>query len=332
MKTVTENMKFNVSSTPHIRDKNGIDDIMLDVIIALLPAMFAGLMIFGQRALGVVVVSVLSCVGFEWIYQLIARKKSTIGDLSAVVTGMLIAFGMPATVPYYVVIVASFFAIIVTKQLFGGIGQNFMNPALAGRAFVLAAFPLAMTTFPVGKTDIFAKLTDVVTGATPLSPEYANAAPTVLEKLFGIYQNGNLIGGCLGETCGIAILIGFVYLLIRKVITPAIPLSFIGSVFVLTALLHKSAPESIQNPVIAVLSGGLLLAAIFMATDYVTSPTTTLGQIIFGIGCGVITCVIRFWGGYPEGITFAILLMNIMTPLIDKWTVPKPFGSVKEGK
>lgn len=329
---MTENLKLRVSSTPHIRDKSSVDDIMLDVIIALLPAMFAGLVIFGQRALGVVAVSVLSCVAFEWLCCIIGRKKSTLKDLSAVVTGMLIAFGMPATVPYYVVIIASFFAIVITKQLFGGLGQNFMNPALAGRAFVLAAFPLAMTTFPVGRTDIFAKLTDVVTGATPLSPEYANAVPSVLEKLFGVYKNGNLIGGCLGETCGIAILVGFVYLLIRKVISPAIPLSFIGSVFVLTALLHNSAPESIQNPVIAVLSGGLLLAAIFMATDYVTSPTTTSGQIIFGIGCGVITCIIRFWGGYPEGITFAILLMNIATPLIDKWTTPKPFGAVKGGK
>lgn len=332
MKSVTENLKLRVSSTPHIREKNSIDDIMLDVIIALLPAMFAGLLIFGQRALGVVVVSVLSSVAFEWLYQLIAHKKSTVHDLSAVVTGMLIAFSMPASVPYYVVIIADFFAIVITKQLFGGIGQNFMNPALAGRAFVLAAFPVAMTAFPVGRTDIFAKLTDVVTGATPLSPEYQNVAPTILEKLFGVYQNGNIIGGSLGETCSIALLIGFAYLLIRKVITPAIPLSFMGSVFVMTLFLHNYASESIQNPIMAVLSGGVLLTSIFMATDYVTSPTTTKGQIIFGIGCGVITCVIRFWGGYPEGVTFAILLMNVMTPLIDKWTVPKPFGSVKEGK
>lgn len=332
MKNVTENFKFLVSSTPHIREKNSIDDIMLDVIIALFPAMFAGLIIFGQRSLGVVLVSVLSCVAFEWLYCRIARKKSTIKDLSAVVTGMLIAFGMPATIPYYVVVVAAFFAIIITKQLFGGLGQNFMNPALAGRAFILAAFPAVMTSFPIERTDIFANIADTVTGATPLAAEYANVPPTVLEKLFGVYQNGNAIGGCLGESCSIALLIGFAYLLIRKVITPAIPLSYIGSVFVMSALFHDQAAPAMQNPLVAVMSGSVLLGAIFMATDYVTSPTTTKGQLIFGVGCGVITCIIRLWGGYPEGVTFAILLMNVLTPLIEKWTVPKPFGSVKEGK
>lgn len=325
-----ENLKLRVSSTPHIRENNSIDDIMLDVIIALMPATFAGLLLFGQRALGVVLISVLCSVGFELLYQIIAHKRKSIKDLSAVVTGMLIALSMPSGIPYYVVVIADLFAIVITKQLFGGIGQNFMNPALAGRAFVLAAFPVAMTSFVNERINLFESTADVVTGATPLSREYMGRIPTAAEHLLGRYADGGIIAGCIGETCGIALLIGFLYLLVRKVITPSIPVSYIGSVFVMTMLFGSAAPASVQDPVLGILSGGVLLGAIFMATDYVTSPTTLSGQIIFGIGCGVITCIIRFWGGYPEGVTCAILLMNVLTPLIDKWTVPKPFGSVKK--
>ncbi len=322
-----ENLKLKVSSTPHIREKNSIEDVMLDVIIALMPAAFAGVVLFGQRALLVMLVSVICCVGFEWIYQIVAHKKRTIGDMSAVVTGMLYAFCLPSNVPLYIVVVGAFVAIVIVKQLFGGIGQNFMNPALVGRAFVLASFPLAMTTFAIDKMNLFD--TTVITGATPLSSEFTGAVPTAWEQLFGVYESGYIIPGCIGETCGIALLIGFVYLIIRKVISARIPLAFIGSVMLMTLLCGESAVESIQNPITAVLSGGVLLGAIFMATDYVTSPTTPWGQIIFGIGCGVLTCVIRFWGGYPEGVSFAILLMNILTPLLDRWTMPKPFGKVK---
>ena len=323
-----ENLRLKVSSTPHVREKISIEDVMLDVIIALMPAAFAGVLIFGQRAFLVMLLSVICCVGFEWLYQRIAHKKSTIGDMSAVVTGMLYAFCLPVNVPLYIVVIGALVAIVIVKQLFGGIGQNFMNPALVGRAFVLASFPLAMTTYSLDKINFFDSA--AITGATPLSSEFQGQIPTAMEQLFGFYKSGQPIPGCIGETCAIALLIGFAYLLIRRVISVRIPFAFIGSVMVMTWLCGDFAVASAQNPVTAVLSGGVLLGAIFMATDYVTSPTTPLGQIIFGIGCGVLTCVIRFWGGYPEGVSFAILLMNILTPLLDRCTRPKPFGKVKE--
>lgn len=323
-----ENFRLKVSSTPHVREKISIEDVMLDVIIALMPAAFAGVLIFGQRAFLVMLLSVICCVGFEWLYQRIAHKKSTIGDMSAVVTGMLYAFCLPVNVPLYIVVIGALVAIVIVKQLFGGIGQNFMNPALVGRAFVLASFPLAMTTYSLDKINFFDGA--AITGATPLSSEFQGQIPTAVEQLFGVYKTGQPIPGCIGETCAIALLIGFAYLLIRRVISIRIPLAFVVSVMVMTWLCGDFAVASAQNPITAVLSGGVLLGAIFMATDYVTSPTTPLGQIIFGIGCGVLTCVIRFWGGYPEGVSFAILLMNILTPLLDRCTRPKPFGKVKE--
>lgn len=326
MKNVEEKLNLRVSSTPHIRSNSAVDDIMLDVIIALMPAAFAGVVYFGRRALAVMIVSVLSCVCFELIYEIIAHKKRTVNDFSAVVTGLLLALVMPVSVPYYAVVIGAFISIVITKQLFGGIGQNFMNPALIGRAFLLASFPVAMTTYPVGRMEIFEKAADVVCGATPLSKEYTGAVPTITEELLGRYSTGVPIGGCIGETCAAALLLGFVYLLIRRVISARIPLSFLGTVMLFSLLFGKNASPVAANPVLAVLSGGVLLAAIFMATDYVTSPTTPKGQIIYGIGCGAITCIIRFWGGYPEGVTYAILLMNVLTPLLDKMTVPKPFG------
>lgn len=325
MNKVIENLKLRVSSTPHIREKNSIDDIMLDVIIALMPAAFAGVIFFGQRALSVMLLSVICCVGFEALYQLVAHKKRTVKDLSAVVTGMLLAFVMPPAVPYYVVVISSLIAIVVAKQLFGGLGQNFMNPALTGRAFALASFPVVMTTFNAGRIDLFEKTVDVETMATPLSSEYTGALPTIMEQFMGKFSNGTSIPGCIGETCALAILVGFIYLLVRKVITARIPLTYMASVAVMQLLVGGT----VQEAILAVLSGGVMLGAVFMATDYVTSPTTKCGQIIFGIGCGVMTCVIRFWGGYPEGVTYAILLMNVLSPLLDKWTVPKAFGKVK---
>ena len=323
-----EDLKFKISSTPHVRANCSTQDIMLDVVIALMPAAFAGVFLFGQRALAVLAVSVLACVGFELIYQLVAHKKVTVNDFSAVVTGMLLGLTMPSGVPYYVIVVAAFISIIVTKQLFGGLGQNFMNPALVGRAFVLASFPVAMTSFAIHKIDLFSKV-DVRTGATPLAQEYIGKIG-FKEHFLGMYENGGAIPGCIGETCALALLIGFGYLLVRRVISARIPLAYIGSVMLMTLAFGSNAPANAQNPITAVMTGGVLLGAIFMATDYVTSPTTSWGQIIFGVGCGVITCVIRFWGGYPEGVTYAILLMNVLTPLIDRWTVPKPFGKVKE--
>ena len=325
-----ENLKLSVSSTPHIREKNSIQDVMLDVIIALMPVAFAAVLLFGQRAFAVMLVSVISCVGFEWLYTALTHQKRTIGDFSAVVTGLLFAFCLPANVPYYIVVIGAFVAIIVAKQFFGGIGQNFMNPALVGRVFVLASFPVALTNFPWDKINLFPKTAEVLTGATPLSKEWVDAAPSLKTQFLGVFDGGAPLPGCIGETCALAILIGLAYLLIRKVISIRIPLSFVGSVFVMTLLFGNNAVVSVQNPLAAVLSGGILLGAVFMATDYVTTPTTVWGQVIFGIGCGVITCIIRFWGGYPEGVSFAILLMNILTPLIEKWTAPKPFGYVKE--
>ena len=325
-----ENIKLAVSSTPHIREKNSIQDVMLDVIIALMPVAFASVLLFGQRAFALMLVSVISCVGFEWLYQVVAHKERTIKDMSAVVTGLLFAFCLPVTTPYYIVVIGAFVAIVLAKQLFGGIGQNFMNPALIGRVFVLASFPVALTKFSWDRVHLFNNVADVVTGATPLSKEWVDVAPSLRTQFLGVFEGGAILPGCIGETCALAILIGLVYLLIRKVISIRIPLAFVGSVFVMTLLFGDSAVVSIQNPFAAVLSGGVLLGAVFMATDYVTSPTTPWGQIIFGIGCGVITCIIRFWGGYPEGVSFAILLMNILTPLIEKWTVPKVFGFVKE--
>ncbi len=325
-----ENLKLSVSSTPHIREKNSIQDVMLDVIIALMPVAFASVLLFGQRSFMVMLVSVISCVGFEWLYTALTRQKRTIGDMSAAVTGLLFAFCMPVNVPYYVIVVGAFISIIVAKQFFGGIGQNFMNPALVGRVFVLASFPVALTKFAENKVNFSTKAAEIITGATPLSSEWNGAVPGIKEQFFGLLENGSPLPGCIGETCALAILIGLIYLLFRKVISIRIPLAFVGSVFVMTLLFGSNAVVSVQNPVAAVLSGGVLLGAVFMATDYVTTPTTAWGQIIFGIGCGVITCIIRFWGGYPEGVSFAILLMNILTPLIEKWTAPKVFGFVKE--
>ncbi len=316
--------KFTVSSTPHIRNNNSVSDVMLDVIIALMPAAFAGVWHFGRRAFLVMLLSVVCCVAFEALYQKIAHKKRTINDYSAIVTGMLLAFVLPVNVPYYAVVIGAFVSIVITKQLFGGLGQNFMNPALVGRAFLLASFPVAMTTFIDGRMEIFDKITDVRTTATPLAAEATLPQPEIMEHLLGNYSNGASIPGCIGETCALAILIGFVYLLVRRVISARIPLSFIGTVIVMYLFFGNGV-----NPILGVLSGGVMLGAVFMATDYVTTPTTRIGQIIFGIGCGTLTCIIRFWGGYPEGVTYAILLMNVVTPLLDKCTKPGCFGSVK---
>lgn len=323
--------RLTVSSTPHIRAKHTIEDIMLDVILALMPAAFAGVYYFGPRALMVLFVSVLSCVIFEAGYEKIAHKKITVKDLSAVVTGMLLAFTLPVTVPFYAVVIGAFISIVITKQLFGGLGQNFANPALIGRAFLLASFPVQLTTFVYGRMGVFEKTPEALTGATPLSNEYLGSTPTIVENLLGRFSDGTPIAGSIGETCIIAILIGFAYLLIRRVISPRIPVTYLLTVLVMAFLIDGKSAVINENPINSILSGGVMFGAIFMATDYVTTPTTKLGQIIFGIGCGALTSVIRIWGGYPEGVTYAILLMNILTPLLDKWTVPKAFGALKKG-
>ena len=319
--------KLIVSSSPHIRGKDSISDTMLDVVLALMPAAFAAVFFFGQRALAVMLVSVVSCVGFEALYQLISRQKVTIKDYSAVVTGMLMAYTLPVTTPYFMVVIGAFVAIVITKQLFGGLGQNCMNPALIGRAFLLAAFPTSITTWAAGRVGIF-DAADAVTAATPLSTEYAGTMPTAFEQFLGRMSDGSIIGGSLGETCAAALILGGAYLVVRRVISLRIPLAYILTVALMSFIPGKN-PAFQGQPLLAVLSGGVMLGAIFMATDYTTSPTTKWGQVIFGIGCGAITSVIRLFGGYPEGVTYAILLMNVLTPLLDRWTKPRVFGEVK---
>ncbi|HIT19719.1 MAG TPA: RnfABCDGE type electron transport complex subunit D [Candidatus Fimivivens faecavium] len=304
-----------VSASPHIRSKDTTQRIMRDVVIALVPALIASVVLFGMRALLVTAVCVVTCVVSEYVFEMAVKRPSTISDLSAVVTGMLLAFNLPVGIPLWMAVVGSLAAIVVVKQLFGGIGHNFANPAITARVIMLISFaqPMTQWVLPQRGTDGI----ELVSGATPLahlSSGNLAALPSLTDMFLGIR------GGCLGETCALALILGGAYLLWRRVITFHIPLAFIGTVFVLTALLGK-------QPMYQVLGGGLLIGAFFMATDYSTSPASKTGKIVFGIGCGLITVLIRVYGSYPEGVSFAILLMNIVTPHISKLTVPKPFGA-----
>ena len=304
--------KLHISVSPHIHSKNSTQRIMLDVLISLLPATIAGIVIFGLNALLVIAVCVAVCVLGEFVFNKITKKPLTISDLSAAVTGLLLALNLPANVPLWQAGVGSLFAIIIVKCIFGGIGRNVVNPAITGRVFMLVAFAsMTKAAFPLDST----------AGATPLS-EIAGGNEVVLTDLL----LGN-IGGSIGETCKVALLIGGVYLLVRRVITWHIPVAFIATTFIFTLAVHEF---DFMLALSLVLSGGLLLGAIFMATDYVTSPTTPLGKIIFGIGAGLITVLIREWGIYPEGVSFAILIMNILNPYIDMLTARKLFGGAKK--
>lgn len=304
-----EEYKLSVASSPHASSPVGTKNLMRDVLIALIPALAMGIYVFGPRALTMTLVSVVFCEIFEWLYCKIMHKPIPCGDLSAAITGVLLVFVCPVTLPYWTIIIGDAFAIIVVKQLFGGLGKNFANPAIVGRVVLFLAFSGGMTNwvFP-----------DAVSSATPLAL-ISKGAIDQLPSLWHAFIGWE--GGCLGETCSLALIAGGIYLIVRKVITWHIPVAFIGTVFVLTALLG-------QQPVYQVLSGGLLLGAIFMATDYVTSPPTPWGKVIFGIGCGLITVLIRVWGSYPEGVSFAILFMNILNPYITSWTRNKPIGGV----
>ncbi len=317
-----------VSSSPHIRTNETTGTIMRDVLIALAPALLCGVVYFGIRAIYLTAVSVLACVGFEYLWQKVTKKTVTVSDGTAVVTGVLLAMNVPVTAPWWMIVVGAFVAVIIAKQLFGGTGHNFVNPALAGRAFMLASWPVLMTRWVLPFTTGFVIPSDLVSSATPLAilkGTEAGQLPPLTDMLIGN------IGGCIGETSAIALLIGAVYLFIRRVISPRIPLCFVGTVAVLSFIFSSGDLSAIDSVAYNVLSGGLLLGAIFMATDYVTSPITAKGQVIMGIGCGIITFVIRRLGGYPEGVSYAILLMNIVTPLIDKYCRPKKFGMVKKG-
>lgn len=305
---MSERLKLSVS--PHIHGGRTTARIMLDVIIALLPATIAGTVIFGLRALLVVGVCVASCMMFEFLFNLIRKKEQTVSDLSAAVTGLILALNLPAEIPLWQCVLGSLFAIVVVKCLFGGIGCNAVNPAIAARVFMLVSFgSMAAVTKPV--------IVELESGATPLVQVQSGNAPSILDSFLG------LTGGTVGETCALALLLGFVYLLVRKVITWHIPVSIIATVFVFSFFMEGFDALSALT---LVLSGGLLLGSIFMATDYVTSPTTGAGKLIFGLGIGLITCLIRYFGSYPEGMSFAILFMNIIVPYIDRWTRRKIFG------
>lgn len=309
--------KLIVSPSPHIRDNATTSTIMRDVLIGLAPAMIAAVVIFGFRALQMTAVCVAACIIFEYGTERILGRENTISDLSAVVTGVILSFNLPVQLPLWMAVVGCFFAIVIVKQLFGGIGNNFANPAIAARIFLLLSFSQPMTTWLQVEGG---RAVQGVYGATPLAlisaGDTANL-PSVMEMLLGTR------GGCMGETCAIALILGGVYMIWKKVITPTIPLAFIGGVFVLSLLFGV-------NPVYELLGGGLMLGAFFMATDYTTSPITEKGKIIFGLGCALITMVIRVFGSYPEGVSYSILLMNIITPHINRMVRNKAFGGVQQ--
>ena len=299
-------MRQIVAASPHVTTKNSTAVIMRDVLIALLPAVIAGCVVFGLRALLVVAVTTAACVFFEWGFEKLCHTPSTISDLSAAVTGVLLAMNLPVSIPLWQAVFGALVAMVAVKGLFGGIGKNFANPAITARIVMFLAFSKTMTAwvFP-----------DAVSSATPLAMMANGESVDYLTLLLGNH------GGCLGETSALALLIGFAYLLIRGVISWHTPVCFVGTVFVMSQILGQDAVGQI-------LSGGLMLGAIFMATDYSTTPSTNWGRVLFGIGAGLLTVLIRFYGAYAEGVSFAILFMNILTPYLSKWTETKPFGGV----
>ncbi|HAL74781.1 MAG TPA: Na+-transporting NADH:ubiquinone oxidoreductase subunit D [Clostridiales bacterium] len=314
-------MKLQVSSSPHIRDLASTRSLMLDVIIALIPAFIASFLLYGLPAVEVTLTTVAASIAAEYFCRRVMKRTQSIGDLSAVVTGLLLAFNMPASVPLYLPVVGAFIAIVVVKQMFGGIGQNFVNPALAARIILTLSFPAAMTAFVVKPAGSSLLAIDLVSTATPLYLlQNSSELPGYLSLFLGTAK-----GGCLGEVSAIALLIGGIYLIVRRVINPIIPLSYVAVVAAMTAIAG-------QDPLYHIMSGGLLLGAFFMATDYVTSPLTLKGKLIFGIGCGLLTGLIRLFGGMTEGVSFSIVLMNILVPHLDRWTRPVPFGGVSHAK
>ncbi|MBP3271886.1 MAG: RnfABCDGE type electron transport complex subunit D [Ruminococcus sp.] len=298
--------KLTVSPSPHINSTASTQKIMLHVLIAMLPALCFSVWIFGIRALLLTAWCAATAVGWERLCNYLRKRPSTIGDLSAAVTGVLLAFNLPSTFPFWMAAIGTFVSIAVVKQLFGGLGQNFANPAIVGRIVLMLSFTAQMTHW----VKPFERGADAVTSATPLVSKSADYYDLFIGK----------VGGCLGEVSALALLIGFVYLLCVKVITPHTTVAFVGTVF----LFSLAAGE---DPVFQILAGGVMLGAVFMATDYVTTPTTPLGKVIFGVGCGIITCVIRFYANYAEGVSFSILIMNILTPYIDRFTEIKPLGA-----
>ena len=310
---------FDAAYQPQVRAKRGTREIMLDVIIALLPALCVGVWQFGAQALIPLAVSIVSCVFFEWAYRKLMKKPDSIGDLSAVVTGILLAYTLPANCKWWLPIIGAFFAIVIVKQLYGGIGKNVVNPALAARVFLFLSFSNEMAHFEAPHASV-----DAVAGATPLALLQKGEVPneSLLDMFFGEMP------GCLGEVSVTMLLLGGLYLLLRRVITWHIPAAFIGTVALLAFLFPQGGMSGTQFMLYELCSGGLILGAFFMATDYVTSPVTPKGRLIYGIGCGLITVFIRYFG-YPEGVSFAILVMNLFTLALDKFTMPVRFGGGK---
>lgn len=317
---------LKVSPSPHIRHEDTTRVLMSDVILAMIPLLIWGAYIFGLRVLTVTAVSVVSCVLFEALFNVLLKKKIPVGDLSAVVSGILLAFNLPASIPLWIPVVGAFFAMVVVKGLFGGIGKNFMNPVLAARVFLFGSWPSHMTAYsePLVRLPLIGGV-DTVSSATTLTVLKNGEMPT--EDIFDMFI-GNM-SGCIGEISALLILAGGVYLLVRRVITWHISVSFIATVAVLA---FAFAPEGVSNldyMLAELFSGGLMLGAVFMATDYVTSPVTVKGRLIYGVGCGVLTVFIRFLGGYPEGVSFAIIIMNLFVWYLDKSTKPTKFGGGK---
>jgi len=329
---------LNVSPSPHTHGKESTQKLMFNVVLALIPALFTSIFYFGVGAIIVTATSVISCLIFEYLIQrFILKKPVSITDGSAIVTGILLAFNLPSNLPVLIVIIGSFISIAVAKMTFGGLGNNPFNPALVGRVFMLISFPVQMTSWPV-PAGFATGYTDATTGATPLAiikeglkngeplSQLMDKIPTPAQMFMGD------MGGSMGEVAAIALLIGFVYLLYKKVITWHVPVSVVGSIAIFTAILWLVNPEQNANPMFHILAGGVLLGAIFMATDYVTSPMVPKSMIIYGCGIGIITVIIRVFGAYPEGVSFAILIMNAFVPLLNAYIKPKRFGEeVKNG-
>ncbi|MBR6813137.1 MAG: RnfABCDGE type electron transport complex subunit D [Tidjanibacter sp.] len=317
--------KMIISPAPHVHGPNKTQRLMLDVLIALVPALVVSTVVYGLRVLALTLFSVCCCLLFEWFIQrYMLRGKLTINNLSAVVTGVLMAFNLPVNIPLWMVAIGALVAIGVAKMTFGGLGKNIFNPALVGRVFMLIAFPVAMTTFP--------EAADAISGATPLTmakEALKNGVP-VAEVMQNVSIKDMFIGvesGSIGEISAVALLLGGLYLLWRRVITWHIPVAVLGSMGIFSLITWLIAPEAYMSPLFHLMGGGAMLGAWFMATDYVTSPMTPKGSIIFGVGVGVITMLVRLWGAYPEGMSFAILIMNSVVPLLDKYILPKRFGA-----
>ncbi len=323
--------KLTVSASPHVRSSETTTGLMLDVIIALAPAGVAAVFIFGLPALLVIATCVVAAVLAEYVSRIVMKRDQTIGDLSAVVTGLLLAYNLPANIPLWMAALGSVIAIVVIKQMFGGIGQNFVNPALAARIILMSSFPGKMSAGAFSGTNVIGWDVDGATGATPMS--FVNLAegsvadvaeaPTLMNMFLGTTS------GCLGEVSALALILGGLYLIARKVISPIIPCVYVGAVAVIMAIAFGFDMYTVAYEI---LGGGLLIGAIFMATDYTTSPITSKGKVVYALGCALITCVIRLFGSLPEGVSYSIIIMNILVPHIENMTTPLPFGAVKEKK